>query len=215
MHGTVTSSQSLARVTELPSLGPVVVEQSSLQGCWYHGTKPFDVWQPSAAATTCMTCGKRNMRPECRPVPKPTDERMPNTTHQAASLPASSTHQRMPGSLSPQTGGTKSSGAMTYFAAPQAPAKGTTRNHVTGLLSTYLTELATKSSSQSPASLVARMGVRRRPMSARAASRRWRSAWRSTSFPSAAALPGGSSRAGVSLLLGTAPPAPSGMALGA
>mmetsp|Transcript_70480 Transcript_70480/g.229171 ORF Transcript_70480/g.229171 Transcript_70480/m.229171 type:complete len:254 (+) Transcript_70480:698-1459(+) len=134
MHGTVTRAHSLRKVTVLSSLGPLTVEQSSLQGCWYQGTRPTVVRQASAALTTCMMCGKRNINPECKPVPKPTEERMPRMIHQEASIMANSICHRMAPSFPPQTGGAKSSGAKLSFSANQSATEGASTSQTTGFL---------------------------------------------------------------------------------
>merc|ERR1719491_1942554 len=79
-----------------------------------------------------MRCGKRNIRPVCSPLPKPTDERQPMRIHQATSLHASSICQKVPGAFSPQTGGVNLSGARWYFVASHAAIKVTT-TQTTGL----------------------------------------------------------------------------------
>mmetsp|Transcript_89718 Transcript_89718/g.231605 ORF Transcript_89718/g.231605 Transcript_89718/m.231605 type:complete len:231 (-) Transcript_89718:49-741(-) len=136
MHGTVTSAHNRRNVTVVSSFGPKVVAQSSLHGCWYHGTRPFVVWQASAAVTTCITWGKRNINPECRPVPKPMEDRTPRMIHQAASLRYISTVHSAPPSVWPHTGGVNSSGASEVFSANQPTTSGTTSSQSRGLRST-------------------------------------------------------------------------------
>jgi hypothetical protein len=51
--------------------------------CWHPCRAPPPPPRlPGARARTLSMCGKRNSRPECMPVPRPMDERMPRPTHQ-------------------------------------------------------------------------------------------------------------------------------------
>mmetsp|Transcript_73083 Transcript_73083/g.136584 ORF Transcript_73083/g.136584 Transcript_73083/m.136584 type:complete len:248 (+) Transcript_73083:564-1307(+) len=110
MHWIVTSDHKRRKVTVLSSFGPSVELQSSLQGWLYQPIRPVVVWHASAAVTTCRTWGNRNITPECNPVPKPTEDRMPKMIHQRASVTANSTHQSGPASLVPHTGAANKSG---------------------------------------------------------------------------------------------------------
>mmetsp|Transcript_28257 Transcript_28257/g.90068 ORF Transcript_28257/g.90068 Transcript_28257/m.90068 type:complete len:245 (-) Transcript_28257:373-1107(-) len=73
------TSTSLLKKVSVPS--PWVPYGSKRQGWLYTLLNRVD-WCTSTSATTRITKGQRNMMPECRPEPKPMDERMPSTSHQ-------------------------------------------------------------------------------------------------------------------------------------
>ena len=73
----------------------VAASHVSLSGCWYTARKWVD-WHLSAVVTTVMQNGKRNISPECSPLPKPIDESTPSTSHHAASLRISSGQKSAP-----------------------------------------------------------------------------------------------------------------------
>ena len=58
--------------------------QLSEHGWLYIGLNEVDS-HSSALSTIVITNGKRNISPECSPVPKPIDESTPSVTHQPIS----------------------------------------------------------------------------------------------------------------------------------
>jgi hypothetical protein len=73
-----TNSKNVPIKVSLPSLLP---EHLRTHGSVYVAEKLVDS-QVCTLMMTPMTKGQRNMMPECRPVPRPIDERIPRMSHQ-------------------------------------------------------------------------------------------------------------------------------------
>mmetsp|Transcript_68807 Transcript_68807/g.136390 ORF Transcript_68807/g.136390 Transcript_68807/m.136390 type:complete len:214 (-) Transcript_68807:509-1150(-) len=64
---------------------PSSLEMHFMEHSWLYAAAKLVDLHSCALVMIVTTCGQRNMMPECRPVPKPIEERMPSMSHQATS----------------------------------------------------------------------------------------------------------------------------------